>query len=415
MCKGADLIGRELFSPGGKRVLITEGQDDMLAAAQMLSDRYPDYLPVVVSLPFGTTSKLNTRDMEFLNSFDSVHICMDNDDPGHDAVKRLSEVIGDKVRVVKLKEDPNSMLLAGNQRAFVSAYFDASEYRPDGFVTVEDVWADATKMPVAGRDWPWPSLNALTYGRRDGEGAYIGAGVKIGKTQAMLEIVYHTALVQKTKIAVFALEQEPAMTVRKVAGRIKGLPFHRPDGDFTQEQLEAGVKKVDNVVLYKAYGSTAWDEIKAAIRYAVVVQGCKDVIIDPLTRLTTGMDPSDANTELERVADEISSMAKDLGFFYIFFCHLKAPPSGIKSHEEGGKVKSAQFTGSRAMMRACYYMVGLERDKSPDREEVERNTTKFVLLEDRAFGNSGAFDVFYNRDTGAYLEPLVGGSDYADF
>ena len=57
------------------------------------------------------------------------------------------------------------------------------------------------------------------------------------------------------------------------------------------------------------------------------------------------------------------------------------------------------------MMRACYYMIGIERDKTVD-DPIERNTSSFVLLEDRAFGNVGSFDVYYNRDTGDYLEPV---------
>jgi len=116
------------------------------------------------------------------------------------------------------------------------------------------------------------------------------------------------------------------------------------------------------------------------------------------------MTASDANQELERIADEISSLAKDLGFTYYIFCHLKAPTAG-KPHEEGGRVHSNQFTGSRAMMRACYYMIGIERDKSPDLPDVVRNMSSFVLLEDRAFGMSGRFNVHYNMDTGDYLEP----------
>jgi twinkle protein len=126
------------------------------------------------------------------------------------------------------------------------------------------------------------------------------------------------------------------------------------------------------------------------------------IVLDPLTRLVSS-DTSVANQQLTEISDGISKMAKDLGFFYIICTHLNAPKTG-RPHEEGGKVHSNQFTGSRAMMRACYYMMGIERDKTAE-DEDERNTSQFVLLEDRAFGNSGRFDVFYNRATGDYLEP----------
>jgi twinkle protein len=74
---------------------------------------------------------------------------------------------------------------------------------------------------------------------------------------------------------------------------------------------------------------------------------------------------------------------------------------------------SYQFTGSRAMMRSTYYMWGIERNKDPDLSEKERNTSKIVLLEDRKYGRSGYFSVYYNPVTGDYLEPPEGflGSD----
>ena len=223
-------------------------------------------------------------------------------------------------------KDPSDMLMAGKQADFVNAFFSAKQYAPDGFVTVEDVYEEATAMPVWGKAWPWPSLTKLTYGRRLGEGMYVGAGTKIGKSEFVNQLVHHITQVEKSKVALFKLEEKPAMSVRRIAGKIMHKQFHIPDGDFTQEELIEGVNKVEGgVVLYDSYGSTSWDKLKPAIRHAVKVEGCKDIIIDPLTRLTAGMPSGDANTELERIADEISVMSKDLGFFYSVYCHLKAP------------------------------------------------------------------------------------------
>ena len=71
--------------------------------------------------------------------------------------------------------------------------------------------------------------------------------------------------------------------------------------------------------------------------------------------MVQGLPASEANTVLEKFADELSKMAKDLGFTYYCFCHLKSPETG-PGHERGGKVLSHQFTGSRAMMRNLLYV-----------------------------------------------------------
>lgn len=401
-----ELFGQSLFKSGGKKLLITGGELDAMAAYQMLYEKYPNFEPAVVSLPKGENISAVGDNLKFIEMFQEVLIATDMDDTGRKCAAHLCDLIGPKAKIVSFSEkDASDMLKAGKQQEFINAFFQAKHHAPEGFVTVDDVFDEATALPQWGRSWPWPSLTKLTYGRRDGEGIYFGAGVKIGKSEAVNQIAHHITQVEHGKIALFKLEEKPSMTVRKMAGKIMRKPFHKPDGDFTQEELIEGVNRVrGGVVLYDSYGSTSWDKLKSAIRHAVLVEGCKDIVIDPLTRLTIGMDSAEANTELERISDELSSMAKDLGFFYMIFCHLKAPTSG-PPHERGGKVLSSQFTGSRAMMRSCYYMVGIERNKDPELPEEERNMSTFVLLEDRAFGNNGVFQVFYDTNTGDYLEP----------
>lgn len=53
-------------------------------------------------------------------------------------------------------------------------------------------------------------------------------------------------------------------------------------------------------------------------------------------------------------------------------------------------------------------MIGIERNKSPDLTPKQRNTSWFVILDDRKHGRSGKFPVFYDIDTGDYLEPPEG-------
>ena len=387
------LVGQECFQSGGKALTICETVEDMVKIYKVFKNKYPNLEPPVVCIGIEGYEDVTGRikeNLEYISSFDSVviHLGVNNEE-----VSRLLEA--------KIME------WDGNEKTLVNAWFSAKPYKPEGFVSVGDVFEEATKMPEWGRSWPWPTLTKLTYGRRLGEGYYFGAGVKIGKSECVNQLTHHIITEEKKKVALFKLEEAPAMTVRKIAGKIMNKQFHKPDGDFTREELIEGVEKVrDYLIMYDSYGKTDWDSVKQAIRYAVIGEGVQDVIIDPLTRLTVGMDSSQANTELERISDEISKMAKDLGFVYYIFCHLKSPESG-KPHELGGKVRSNQFHGSRAMMRTTYYMLGIERNKDPELPKEERNTSTFVLLEDRAFGNSDKFEVYYDDVTGSYLEPMV--------
>lgn len=53
-------------------------------------------------------------------------------------------------------------------------------------------------------------------------------------------------------------------------------------------------------------------------------------------------------------------------------------------------------------------MLGIERNKDPELPMKQRNTSWFVILDDRKHGRAGKFPVFYDIDTGDYLEPPEG-------
>ena len=126
-------------------------------------------------------------------------------------------------------------------------------------------------------------------------------------------------------------------------------------------------------------------------------------MIDPITNLTNGMDAASANTKLQEIAQELSALALDLNVVIFIFCHLRNPDSG-PPHERGGEVLSAQFAGSRAMARSCNLMLGLEGNRDPNLSPEERNVRTLVLLEDREFGETGRFGLYWDKNTGLFNE-----------
>ena len=158
----------------------------------------------------------------------------------------------------------------------------------------------------------------------------------------------------------------------------------------------------DKLVMLNLYQEITWEVVKNDIRQAAA-EGCKAIIIDPITNLTNGMDAAAANTKLQQIAQELSAMALDLGVVVFLFCHLRNPDVG-QPHERGGKVLSSQFAGSRAMARSCNLMLGLEGNRDPDLPEEQRNLRNLVLLEDREFGAVGNFPMYWDKATGLFNE-----------
>lgn len=451
-----DLFGLEGSNKSSKRMIfITEGEYDAAILWQVLREKYrakdntsrkPNF--TVVSISNGTANAVQNlaqkNNFKLVNKFEEVIIAFDADRAneaekakgimkGKDAVAAVYSILP-QMKVVDIPEDmdPCDMYNKGLADQLFWAAMKPKAYVPEGFATYNQFRDKAHEIPVLGKSWPWPTMTKLTLGRRKGEGYFLGAGVKIGKSEFVNQLVEHVIREDKKKVAVFKFEEENDITCKKVAGKIYHKDFVNAEkvmipqedgtyrdvwgnevfegqyGYFKQEELIAATDEVgDNIIYFSNYGRAVWDEVKGAIRHAVIVEGCEDIIIDPITRLVQGMTPSDANTELERFSDEISILAKELGFTYYCFCHLNKPESG-KPHEFGGQVQSAQFAGSRAMMRNTYFMVGIERNKDPELPMKQRNTSWFVILDDRKHGRSGKFPVFYNIDTGDYLEPPEG-------
>ncbi len=140
-------------------------------------------------------------------------------------------------------------------------------------------------------------------------------------------------------------------TLKRLAGKAVRAVFWDPKIEFPPEQFEAGKAAIgDKVILYDGYQGVDWTIVKQEIRSAVLVAGCKDVFLDPLTCFTVGMSLTEQNETLISIASEFAAMANELDFTGYIFCHLNAPQGG-PAHERGGKVQSVQFSGSRAMMR----------------------------------------------------------------
>jgi len=403
--KNMGLYGMHLWRDGGKRVVITEGEIDALSVSQVQNNKW-----AVVSVPNGAqgAKKSLAANLEWLEQFEEVVLMFDNDEPGNLAVAEcVSLFTPGKCKIARLPlKDANAMLVADRGAELINAIWDAKVYRPEAVLSVEDAYEEAIKVPTMGIPWCWDSLTQLTYGIQRKTSYYLGAGVGIGKTNWAKELQSWLVNVQGLPVGVFMLEEAVGKTLKGIAGKFVGKAFHRPDKQFTQDEIKEAIDALgDKVFLYNhPHSGSDWDSIKAAIRYMVVSLGIKDIFLDNLTVMVAHLPSSEANDEVNRIAKEISQLLQELDFTLYGFSHLNPPVTGAP-HERGGKVLVSQFTGSRGLMRFGNYMLGLERNNDPDLPKEERNLGSIVLLKDRDYGNVGRFSIFYNDETDQFLEP----------
>ena len=247
--------------------------------------------------------------------------------------------------------------------------------------------------------------------------------MNITKGELRNELISHFLIHHNIKVFVASFEESNAKTYKLVAGKVASKIFHDPERDFDFKAYDiAGEKIKDKLMLLNLYQHAEWKSLREDIIQAVN-EGAKAVFLDPITNLTDGVSSAEANTLLQSITQDLAAMALDMDFLALMFCHLKAPDGHISGeqrdkfyreekyiglgncdHEWGGNVYSNQFTGSRSMMRKCNFLIGLEGNKDPALPDHIRNIRNLKLLEDREFGESGVFPVYWSKDTGRFIE-----------
>lgn len=411
--KDVDLFGwQQAVRSGAKRLYITEGELDAVAVYQALREnnkdpKYADLHPAVVSLINGAGSArkaLADNADKIRQHFQEVVLVFDQDEPGKKAVQEALLVFPDAKTVELPAKDPNECLIAGYKKGLANALlFKASMPKNTRIISGSALYEAGREQAQWGKSWPWEKLTELTRGIRTGETYYIGAGVKMGKSELVNAIAKHLIVEHNWPVFMAKPEETNKKSWQLLLGKVEGKFFHDPKIKFDYEAYDRAAKVIgDKVKFLDIYQNITWDHLKADIIYAAA-QGCKAVFIDPITNLTNGIPAAEANTVLQTIAQGLSTLAKDLDIAVFIFCHLKAPDAG-PPHEKGGKVESYQFSGSRAMMRSCNYMIGLEGNKDPDLPEEQRNIRTLVLLEDREFGNVGKVRLYWDSKTGLFNE-----------
>jgi twinkle protein len=406
---------------GAKKLFITEGECDAMAVFQVLRDlskgtEYEHYMPAVVSIVRGASKEVAATKVvnelaaqrAFIDKFEEVVLIFDQDEQGKVSAEAVAKLWPEKVKIAKLPgKDANAMLKDGKLQELKRAImWNADTYKPSGIKTVADLREKAREKAQWGESWPWPTLTRLSFGIRKGELIGVAAGVGVGKTSFWHSLEEHVIIGHKQKIGVFMLEEPNPKTLKMIAGKFRGKQFHNPEVAYDQAELDAAIDDLDGkILLYDHNEDRTWDTIKATIRHMVLVEGCKYIILDPISALTAHLDSSKTNDELNRMFGEVSAMAEALGFTLFYSSHLNAPETGAP-HEEGGRVKLAQLTGSRAMIKWSHYIIGLERNTQAE-DLVERNTVTCRVLKDREHGRTGAFPIVYNPETGEFAEPTV--------
>ena len=390
------LFGQNLFSSGGKYLTITEGEEDAMAAYQMLYESYDKVQPSVVSIPNGASAAVRDckKNWEYINSFDKVIICFDNDEPGRDAASKVADLFPGKSFVMRLEQkDANDYLKQGKAKEFIQAWFSAERLTPEGVIPSSHLWEDM----VATEDcinvpYPWQGLQNMLFGMRTGELIIVKAVPKAGKTLLLKELAYHIKSTTEHNVAILFLESTKKQIGLGFCAIEMDKPLGRPDIEFSEEELREAYNKAlsdDRFFIFDPKADKSYKNVLEKILHFIKAYNCKFIFLDHITMLTYNEMSSQERQLIDKLVNDLKTLTTEHDVCVFAVIHV---------NDEG------QTRGSRAPGQLCDVMLHLERDKmSPD--ENVRATLEVYIEENRPVGESGlACKLFYEKDTGRLRE-----------
>lgn len=412
-CKGnIELFGQHIAGENGKLIVVTEGEEDCLAAYEMFKQSGKNYR--VVSLPNGANLKSIRNNLEWLDKFESVVLSFDMDEPGQKCADAGAELLRPgKVKVMKYSEkDANDMLKQGKYKEYFQALYSAKEYRPDGIVAGLDTWERLKNRPlIASVPYPdhWEDMNKKTYGIRIGDLDTWTSGSGMGKSQIMREIEFHLLRTTEDNIGVIALEEPLEDSVEALMSLFLNKRIHLPDIRKTiseEEMYDAWLNTsgTGRLFYYDHFGSVDEDSLISKIRFLVNGCGCKYIILDHLSIVISEFAVEGGERErIDTAMSKLKKLTQELSIWIGLIVHLRKT-SGGKSFEEGAVPTLDDLRGSGSIKQLSNSVFAISRNQQ-DPDPVQRNTSQIHVLKCRFTGRTGSSDhLYFNENTGRMIK-----------
>lgn len=408
--KSDALFGKHLWN-GGKKIVVTEGEIDMLTLMELQDCKYP-----VVSLGHGASAAKKTcaANYEYFDQFEQIILMFDMDDAGRKAVEEAAQVLpAGKVRVAVLPcKDANECHLNGHDREIMEQIWNAGPWIPDGVVSAlslrERIREHLSSEESVGLLFSGcTGINDKTLGARGGEVIMVTSGSGMGKSTFVRQQALQWGTAMGKKVGLAMLEESVEETAEDLIGLHNRVRLRQSDS-LKREIIENGkfdqwfdeLFGNDTFHLYDSFAEAETDRLLAKLAYMRSGLGCDVIILDHISIVVSASGESDERKMIDNLMTKLKGFAKSTGVVLVVICHLKNPDKG-KAHEEGRPVSITDLRGSGALRQLSDTIIALERNQQGDMP----NLVLVRILKCRFTGDTGiAGYMEYNKETG-WLEP----------
>jgi twinkle protein len=408
------IFGLAPFRSGGKRIILTEGEEDKLAVDQANALYYSgDHYPVVSVGSATGANKLCMEERETLRRYDEIILWFDNDDPGRKAAAEVAKTLGyDKVKIARCEaKDANDRLREvglsreGAQK-LLRAVWDAKPYSPASIVSGSDTWEQFEEfLDMEFLPWPpfLPQLNQKTFGRALGTITMFVAGTGVGKSSLLREDIHHIWKTTNLKIGLCFLEEDIGETVSGLLSIHMNQRIGLPNSKVTRAEKKAAWDELmnnDRFLLIDHQGSVGDGSLLDKLEY-LVLSGCQVIYLDHITIAVSESQENDTNKAIDIFMSGLLKLVKRHKKVWIgVVSHLRKVSAGSESFEKGAEISEDDLKGSGSLKQISFQTIAIERDKYAE-DPRERHISNLRLLKDRKTGESGPAGSYrFNGDNG---------------
>lgn len=422
--QACDLFGQFRFrNSSNKDVLIVGGENKMLAAYQMLKDfraqREMEPIPVVAPTTGEKSQKQLQRHYQWLDRFERIILCFDNDKAGKEATELAAKVLPKgKVYVMDMTlKDPDSYLFdqesgkpVSREKEFINSFFKAKAYTPSGIVGSDGILEQMQERALTPKV-PLPSFmseaNKMLAGGFKMKGIVnIVAGTSIGKTTLINAISKHWFFNCPYKVGIVTLEADVPeygydLLSEHVGRKLSLIEDPRELDEFLkQPEIVDKAKELfcndDNSPRFYLIDDRGdFDSLQEKIEELIIRCGVQIIVIDPLSDALAGM----TTDEQELWMKWEKQLKKSHDVLIVNVVHIRKSQQGQKDAGRGAELDESAMFGSSSIAKSADVTIFLERDKMAE-DEIDRNTTKVKIPKARGTGKTGkAGEIYYENKT----------------
>lgn len=413
----SELAGMRFMPKSGKYLLITGGEEDMMCAYNILAtyQHKKGYSPIPVVSPSTSESasvKNIQKNYEWLDNFERIIICLDNDKVGREYAEKVAQVcpVGKAYIMDCPIKDACAAKEAGKDKEFIDAFYKATKYKPKGISSSSEL-GESVRQELNMVKVPLPNFmsklqDMMSGGIPLGYIVNVGAASGGGKTSIINEMIYYWIFNSPYLVGIVSLELTKgqygiAMLSRHLGKKLQlfsdpkdAIEFvNRPDNVQKEQELWTNEEGDPRWYLLDEREG-AIENIKNQIKQLVVSCECRIIVLDPLQDI---LDSSTNEEQADFMRFQKQMVAK--GVTFVNINHVRKAGSGEKAGSQGRDLVEEDFAGSSTIFKSGGINILAMRDKYHE-DPVIRNTTRVILSKCRHTGASGpAGEWYYDNNT----------------